>query len=293
MPTFVIHQLGKPIELKFVDQDSVTIGRDRSADLVLGNVSVSRRHAVVRARADGGWEIEPLKEDNPVIVSGETIEGATIIEEGTELQVGRFYVVFSCGKTVPEGYKGGGRFQYHTRCKDCGHPQKVSAVAENATCEKCGSAALPPPKPPGVRVRSRQATDGAKGPGQSQSEGAVGASTDKTTALTAGDLMGYHARLHEAARARIVRVGAEDKGRVTLDQNKACTFGKAEQTTIPLEGLFFGQPATIKWDRKGYVLQKTGFFPSVKVNGKSIKSSPVKNGDEIRIGKNAFKFVVE
>ena len=67
MPTFIIHELGKPGDVRSVDLDEIRIGRDTKSDLVLNHRSVSRKQAAVRKREDGEWILEPLSSTSPRI----------------------------------------------------------------------------------------------------------------------------------------------------------------------------------------------------------------------------------
>jgi len=56
-------------------QESIIVGREDGADVVIDNPSVSRRHAEIRL-GDDGWEVQDLGSSNGTFIRGTKIEGA-------------------------------------------------------------------------------------------------------------------------------------------------------------------------------------------------------------------------
>lgn len=79
-----------------LDRDATTIGRHPEAHVFLDDVTVSRRHALVRREADG-FVVEDLGSLNGTYVAGSRVERHRL-EAGDELQVGRFKLVFLLGR---------------------------------------------------------------------------------------------------------------------------------------------------------------------------------------------------
>jgi len=75
-----------------IDQDLVRLGRDPEADILLDDVTVSRRHAEVR-KASGGFAIHDDGSLNGTYLNRRRIEHATL-HNGDEIQIGRFRLVF-------------------------------------------------------------------------------------------------------------------------------------------------------------------------------------------------------
>ena len=69
-----------------VDQD-VVLGRDESVDLVLTDVSVSRRHATVRCMPDGSVRVTDLRSTNGTAINGLATSGG-VLRPGDQLEVG-------------------------------------------------------------------------------------------------------------------------------------------------------------------------------------------------------------
>ena len=260
MPTFVVHQPGKDPESRFVEGDELPIGRDPKSALVLRNASVSRRHALVERGEGDTYSIAPVKDSNEVIVNGKEIGGPTVIEEGAQIQIAEFYVVFSKQAEAPEGYLVEGGFEYDAECDDCGFAQPVSPLSDAPSCERCGCSTL-------VRSSDRQNQATARESSQ------VGAA-------------------NKSLLQRLVGGGPKGES-FALHQDQPCTLGKNGRATISIEGFMIGTPAEICWEDGAYTVQKTGFFPGIKLNGESTRWAQLQHGDEIRIGANAFRFVVE
>lgn len=78
-----------------MEADSTTIGRHPDSDLFLDDVTVSRRHAVVR-RGPDGYEISDVGSLNGTYVGGERIDTVPL-HDMAEVQIGRFVLTFLFG----------------------------------------------------------------------------------------------------------------------------------------------------------------------------------------------------
>ncbi len=74
--------------------DAITIGRSKSADLVIDNDSVSRSH-VRFALKDGKYELEDLGSRNGTYVNGSKIEGSVLVTSSDVIQIGKFMLTTS------------------------------------------------------------------------------------------------------------------------------------------------------------------------------------------------------
>jgi pSer/pThr/pTyr-binding forkhead associated (FHA) protein len=81
-------------------QESIIVGRDDGADVVIDNPSVSRRHAEIRL-TDDGWVVEDLGSSNGTYMGGQKIEHPHSIGLGDEIGFGKFSIIF--GKALGEG----------------------------------------------------------------------------------------------------------------------------------------------------------------------------------------------
>jgi pSer/pThr/pTyr-binding forkhead associated (FHA) protein len=78
-----------------LDQDSTTLGRHPDSDIFLDDVTVSRRHALVRRGADG-YEVDDVGSLNGTYVDHRRIDSSPL-HDLAELQVGRYVLTFVLG----------------------------------------------------------------------------------------------------------------------------------------------------------------------------------------------------
>jgi pSer/pThr/pTyr-binding forkhead associated (FHA) protein len=73
--------------------DSTTIGRSPDCGIFLDDVTVSRRHAVLRER-EGAFSIEDQGSLNGTFVNRRRIEAEQRLEDGDEVQIGKYRLTF-------------------------------------------------------------------------------------------------------------------------------------------------------------------------------------------------------
>ncbi len=78
-----------------LDAAAVLVGRADDCDVVLDDVTVSRRHAEVY-RDDSGWQLRDLGSLNGTYVNKDRIDQVTL-RGGDEVQVGKYRFVFLVG----------------------------------------------------------------------------------------------------------------------------------------------------------------------------------------------------
>ena len=76
-----------------LDSDVTTAGRHPASDIFLDDVTVSRRHAVM-SETDDGFTIEDLGSLNGTFLNRRRIESAETLEDGDEIQVGKYRLIF-------------------------------------------------------------------------------------------------------------------------------------------------------------------------------------------------------
>lgn len=82
-----------------LDSDLVTVGRSDDSDVVLDDVTVSRRHAEFTRDAHG-WKLKDSGSLNGTYVNRERIEVVTLAG-GDEVQIGKYRFVFLLGNGQP------------------------------------------------------------------------------------------------------------------------------------------------------------------------------------------------
>ncbi len=75
------------------DAVEITIGRSPDCDLTLNDQNASRRHCLIK-RNFHGFTAQDLGSKNGVLVNGDRIEGAQLIKDGDELQIGGVKLTF-------------------------------------------------------------------------------------------------------------------------------------------------------------------------------------------------------
>jgi pSer/pThr/pTyr-binding forkhead associated (FHA) protein len=76
-----------------IDKPEITIGRDRSNDIVIENLAVSRHHAKIFQHQDQAFFIEDLKSGNGVFVNKQKIT-KEMLSHNDEILVGKHTLVF-------------------------------------------------------------------------------------------------------------------------------------------------------------------------------------------------------
>ncbi len=79
-----------------LDQPVTTAGRHPKSDIFLDDITVSRRHAEI-VREDGVYRARDAGSLNGTYVNKERIDGDVVLNNGDQLQVGRFKLVFFVG----------------------------------------------------------------------------------------------------------------------------------------------------------------------------------------------------
>lgn len=78
----------------FLDQETTQIGRHPDSDIFLDDITVSRRHAEIRAA--GSFSLHDVGSLNGTYVNRERLEEGDL-RSGDEIQIGKFKLVFLAG----------------------------------------------------------------------------------------------------------------------------------------------------------------------------------------------------
>lgn len=95
-PTLAVRAGGPAGAVFSLDHETVTIGREPAADVFLDDVTVSRNHAVITT-GPGGASLRDLGSLNGTYVNRRRIDGDEVLEDGDELQIGKFRLTFLVG----------------------------------------------------------------------------------------------------------------------------------------------------------------------------------------------------
>ena len=75
-----------------LDQPVTTAGRHPDSDILLDDVTVSRRHAEFK-KVDGGYEVTDVGSLNGTYVNREP-QNSQVLSSGDEVQIGKFRLVY-------------------------------------------------------------------------------------------------------------------------------------------------------------------------------------------------------
>jgi pSer/pThr/pTyr-binding forkhead associated (FHA) protein len=79
-----------------LDRPVTSAGRHPDSDILLDDVTVSRRHAEFRLDQDGNWTIADVGSLNGTYVNRQPVE-STVLASNDQVQIGKFRLVFLTG----------------------------------------------------------------------------------------------------------------------------------------------------------------------------------------------------
>jgi pSer/pThr/pTyr-binding forkhead associated (FHA) protein len=94
MPTLTLVSERTPLRAYELSARPVSIGRGEDMDIVIDNVSVSRRQARIQAGTDGRWVVEDLQSANGTFLNGKRLTAAQPLTRGDEISFGKFSLFF-------------------------------------------------------------------------------------------------------------------------------------------------------------------------------------------------------
>ena len=79
-----------------LDQPVTSAGRHPDSDILLDDVTVSRRHAEFRLDKDGNWAVADVGSLNGIYVNRQPVDSA-VLANNDQVQIGKFRLVFLTG----------------------------------------------------------------------------------------------------------------------------------------------------------------------------------------------------
>lgn len=79
-----------------LDQPVTSAGRHPDSDILLDDITVSRRHAEFRQGEDGTWAVADVGSLNGTYVNRQPVE-STVLANNDQVQIGKFRLVFLTG----------------------------------------------------------------------------------------------------------------------------------------------------------------------------------------------------
>jgi len=100
MPKLTLVLDRKPVQVYDLEQPVIRVGRAEGMDILIDNVSVSRRQAEFR-REGPGWIVRDLGSANGTFVNGERLAADRPLQPGDEISFGKFSLFFERVLTEP------------------------------------------------------------------------------------------------------------------------------------------------------------------------------------------------
>lgn len=278
MPVFVIHALAQPAKKLTASQDTITVGRDNTATIVLQGKTVSRRHAIFQADPHGRWAVRCLSATNAIVVDGALTTASAFVSEGSEVLIGTEYLlIFSDNEHTASQYLGSSSYFSKSQCVRCSWRGMISTLRRAPICPKCGGTDL---KSEHEYQRPTAQADGPQGP---------------TTAVSPSEVKARLNKLKAARRSRLERVDGKalGAGKRDLNEDDTVRLAKDERAEFPISGFMWGKGVEVAWDGEAYRARSLMVFPGMKINGVKHKETRLRNGDIVEVGSNRFRFVTE
>ena len=127
----------------------LTIGRGSECDVVIPDVSISRRHAQI-LRQETGWYVQDLGSRNGTAINGQRLSAPGRLEDGDTLTVGAVPLRY-----IATGFAEGAEGRLPTETPTETWPLTPQAPLAEETTTATPTRALPP-KPPTVPLRGRE-----------------------------------------------------------------------------------------------------------------------------------------
>jgi pSer/pThr/pTyr-binding forkhead associated (FHA) protein len=84
-----------------LDQPVTTAGRHPDSDILLDDVTVSRRHNEFRLNANGNWTVTDVGSLNGTYVNRQPVDSSVVLANNDALQIGKFRLVFLASRPEP------------------------------------------------------------------------------------------------------------------------------------------------------------------------------------------------
>src|SRR5215475_6385256 len=93
MPKLTLVVERRALKVYDLNATVVRIGREADMDVVIDNVSVSRRQAEIRLES-GGWVLRDLGSGNGTCLNGRRVDGGAALKPGDEIAFGKYSLFF-------------------------------------------------------------------------------------------------------------------------------------------------------------------------------------------------------
>jgi pSer/pThr/pTyr-binding forkhead associated (FHA) protein len=140
MPILQITKDGLLLQELEIQAESVTIGRDPECEVRLGDLTVSRRHALLTRHADNRYFIEDLQSRNGLSLNGNAITQPTAVTGGDQICVGSYQLTFLNSAEAEQLRQSHVEKAAPEKLPAASHPTKLQSVEESNAAKHSGHA---------------------------------------------------------------------------------------------------------------------------------------------------------
>ena len=101
MPKLTLMLDRKTVQVYDLERPVIRVGRIAEMDIVIDNVSVSRRQAEIQREGDG-WIVRDIGSSNGTFVNGERLTGDRKLQAGDEIGIGKYSLFFERAGSTAE-----------------------------------------------------------------------------------------------------------------------------------------------------------------------------------------------
>jgi pSer/pThr/pTyr-binding forkhead associated (FHA) protein len=251
MPILQITKDGFLLQEIEIRSELVAIGREPENDVRLGDLTVSRRHGLLKRHADGRYFIEDLQSRNGISINGHAITQPSTLVDGDQIRVGIYQLTFLDSAEV-------------TRLRQ-DHPQTTS---EKVPPEFVGT--MPAQRPEAREILSTASNPTAVQPMEER----------RATGYTAE---------HHGHDLEIGVLVNEDSNAIFALEHDQIVLGNEGEVDIRVPGSERTRATIARRGEYFYICSETP-TPCVSVNGQPVMNAQLAYNDRIEIGGRRFIF---
>jgi pSer/pThr/pTyr-binding forkhead associated (FHA) protein len=140
MPILQITKDGLLLQELEIQAEAVTIGRDPECEVRLGDLTVSRRHALLARHAGNRYFIEDLQSRNGISLNGNAVTQPTALTGGDQIRVGIYQLTFLDSAEAMQLHQNHSEKIAPETLPAASHPTKLQSVEESNAAKHLGQA---------------------------------------------------------------------------------------------------------------------------------------------------------
>lgn len=276
--------------LRLSPGQTLTMGRDRRADVPLANADVSRRHAEI-AHTDGRWQVRDLDSSNGTWVDGHRIRGYHVLSGGEDVRLGGEHgVALRIGVADARRERTGSM----TSATESAAPPAISAAMPrmrrspgSPSSPNSPSSSAPPDATQATSVNSRSDT-GSSGITTSQPIRLPRPPRAPQQRRAAGDVFqGWTGQVEPQATGRMTVQGAAPQAMQV--PTGTITIGRGLENEIVIKDLLASRRhVRLVPDARGFAVEDLDSRNGTYINGARITRGTLREDDLLAVGRTRF-----